>query len=61
MYIEAADRLSEVPHHSGARVPSQKSTYHGTNAQSSQIETQDATALAGNYNDIVSTCTNPFM
>ena len=49
MHIEAGNRLSEVPHHSGAHVPSETSTCHGTKeslkAQSSTQ--QDKNALAG--------------
>ena len=51
MHIEVGNRLSEVPHHSDAHVPSQESTCHGTKeslkAQSS-IQ-QDQNALAGKY------------
>ena len=51
LHIEVGNRLSEVPHHSGAPVPSQKSTCHGTKESlKAQTSTQqDENALAGNY------------
>ena len=48
MHIEAGNRLSEVPHHTGAHVPSQKSTYGTKESLKGQSSTQqDKNALAG--------------